>query len=346
MLFTDKSRLYFEAGDELDYFDFFLEPGSHDVQQIADPELPNCDWEVDGVTIPWPMTAADCSLGLDNVNNAGLTDLASAITNFHSPDYNTVDILGCALGMLGGSGYKEGGVCDFITPTECQSPDEHMFGSFYSTLPPSNTDRVTIDPRCEEFGYRRRRLLTSSSSDMATHPANCTKLAYDMHLIVEGAHFAGLVTPKDTDHACPPVLLHSATTKDTNEPQKVFSIPSIWDVAGIDEDAKHYVGTRPLEAILAAFESVDVSLNGQKFYDPVTNNCVALMRNMADPLDVEIDDSLLQFIVRNLMKDSADHIFDAIADSPTLSALYNGGKRLLKGTNKEEILAKLIKYYV
>jgi len=261
--FTDKDRLYFESGDDLDYFEFFLKPGSHEVlRPIIDPEEPNCDWKVDGQSKPWPMTAADCTLALDNVEADGLTELAAAITNFHKPGYDVADILGCALGMLSGRGDKEGGVCDLIGPAECQSPNEHSFGSFYSDLPPPSAERVTIDPRCEEYGYRRRRLLTSSPERLANHPSNCTSLEYDMYLIVEGAHFAGLATPKDDgDHDCPPVLLHSATSKETNEVQKAFSLPSYWDINGMDPESKIHVGSRPLDVILGAFESVDVGLN-------------------------------------------------------------------------------------
>lgn len=343
--FLDTSRLFFDVGDELDYFDFFLEVGTHVTLPATDPEAPNCDWTVDGEAKPWPMTAADCTLGLDNVAANGLANLATAITNFHTPGYNTVDILSCALAMLGGNGFKEGGICDTIAPTECQSPDQHMFGSFYSTLPPPTSARVTIDPICEEYGYRRRRLYTTSPEHVAAHK-NCTELEYDMYLVVEGAHFAGLATPKGSDHGCPPVVLHSAKEKGSNEPQKIFSVPSMWDVNKIDQDAKHHVGTRPLKTILAAFDGVDVSLNGKKLYDPVSNNCAALMRNMADPLDVEIDDHLVNFISRNLLKEAAGHIFDSIAESPTLNALFEGGQRFLKGMNKEDILSKLIKYYV
>lgn len=162
---SDQTKLYFEAGDNLDYFDFFLKSGSHQTKlPITDPEGSSCDWDVE-VQIapyqfrserkPWPLTAVDCTLSLDNVEKEGEFELAQAITNFHGYGHNVVDILGCALGMLSGDGYKEGGICDEISAATCQSPDEHMFGSFFSEsyFYPSAAKRVTVDPLCGELGY-------------------------------------------------------------------------------------------------------------------------------------------------------------------------------------------------
>lgn len=131
-LYPDKSKLYFGAGDNLDYFDFFMTRGYHEVQRpIYDRHKPNCYWEVDGKSMHWPLTAADCELALDNVRAQGLERVSNAILNFHSPAYNTIDIVSCALNIMGGNGYKEIGICEKILPQECQSPDQHLFGSYY-----------------------------------------------------------------------------------------------------------------------------------------------------------------------------------------------------------------------
>jgi hypothetical protein len=155
--FTDKSKMYFKAGDYLDYFGFFLGRGTMTtLPDTGDDSAPNCDWRVDGKQVPWPMTGIDCTVGLDNVQKAGETALAKAITNLaHNPSYNKVDILQCALKVLGGKGGVEGGSCNLVLPTECKSPMNHKFGGYYSTLTPSynNQQRTTVDPKCEAAGY-------------------------------------------------------------------------------------------------------------------------------------------------------------------------------------------------
>lgn len=132
--FGDKSRLYFEAGDYLDYYDFFLERGEHTSVEYTGPgknREKTCEWSVEGEYVPWPLTEVDCTLTLDNVIQAGLDDLASAIVNLHRPGYNAVYIFGCALNMFSGSGYLEGGICSEIDPKECKAPPKHLFGSFF-----------------------------------------------------------------------------------------------------------------------------------------------------------------------------------------------------------------------
>jgi hypothetical protein len=121
-------RLYFEAGDKLDYMEFFLTVGEHIPDRPVvddlnfDPELPNCDWEVEDIKKPWPLTLIDCTLGHDNVLTEKadtdpmregfdrLDELAYAIKNFHNirgvsttPVRPTAsDILLCAFNNLGG----------------------------------------------------------------------------------------------------------------------------------------------------------------------------------------------------------------------------------------------------
>ncbi len=162
--FTNKTKLYFQAGDNLDYFKFFLSRGTMTTLPInPDDSAPNCDWNVDGKKVPWPMTAIDCTVGLNNVQKAGVPALANAIINLaHSPAYNKVDILQCALKVLGGKGGAEGGACDLVGPSECKSPTNHKFGGYYSTLPSKisdpwsytlNSPRITVDPKCDAAGY-------------------------------------------------------------------------------------------------------------------------------------------------------------------------------------------------
>jgi hypothetical protein len=97
-------------------------------------------------------------------------------------------------------------------------------------------------------------------------------------------------------------------------------------------------------------------LNGATTYNPITNNCVAMLRNMADPLDIPLKDNegLIQFITQRLLSDSADHMFEIMEKSPTLKMIYDGSHRLLKAIgsstgstlDKEDVVAKLIQLYL
>jgi Peroxidase len=131
--FTNTNKLYFQAGDILNFFSFFIQRGTHQtIPDTGDDSAPNCNWQVDGVSIPWPMTGIDCTLGLSNVEATSVTLLADVIKKFgHNPDYNTYDILQCALKVLGGMGSIEGGVCDSVIPSECKPSLDHKFGAFW-----------------------------------------------------------------------------------------------------------------------------------------------------------------------------------------------------------------------
>jgi hypothetical protein len=357
--FTDRSRLYFKAGDKLDYFNFFLKRGNHQtLPDTGDDGDPNCNWVVDGRKVPWPMTGIDCTLGLEGVEKSGPKELAKVIKSFgHDNKYNTVNILQCALKVLGGAGGAEGGSCNLVIPSECKSNPNHKFGGFYSTLPPSSKKRVTVDPRCEKYGYRRRTLTVSSPESVASNHTECMVIDYDMYLVIEGAHFAGLAIPStDTSSMhCPPFVLH--TKSETNGPmEKLIVVASNHDVEIMDEDTKYYLGSRPLASIINAFDAASVGLYGATTYNPITNNCVAMLRNMADPLDIPLQDNdgLIQFVTNRLLSDSADHMFEIMEKSPTLKMLYDGSNRLLKAIgsekgislNKEEVVAKLIQLYM
>jgi hypothetical protein len=357
--FTDRSKLYFKAGDNLDYFNFFLKRGTHETLPFTgDDGDPSCNWVVDGRLIPWPMTGIDCTLGLDNVERVKNTKLADAIKNLghNRATYNVVDILQCALKVLGGKGGLEGGACNKVVPTECKSRAVHKFGGFYSTLTTRSRDvrsrELTVDPRCTKYGYRRRTLEVSSPEYIIEHHMECLDVPYNMYLVIEGAHFAGLATPisnftmVDGMEYCPSIVIHTKSESDNAPMEKLIVIASYSEIEQMDQDTKYHLGVRPLSSIINAFDAVSVGYKGTTTYNPVTNNCVGMLRNMADPLDITFDDQIVKFITNRLLLDSADHMFEIIESSPTLKTLYENGNRLLKVFNKEDILNRLIKYYL
>ena len=153
--FTNTSKLYFKAGDNLDYFKFFLTRGTMStLPDTGDDSSPSCNWSVNGQQIPWPMTGIDCTLGMSNVRAAREPALGNAIMNLaHNLTYNKGNILQCALKVLGGKGGIEKGACDLVVQPECKSQPNHKFGGYYSTLPWSSTQRSIIDSKCEVVGF-------------------------------------------------------------------------------------------------------------------------------------------------------------------------------------------------
>lgn len=231
----------------------------------------------------------------------------------------------------------------------------------------SEVQMTTLPGNCLQFlptakeyeGCNGRRSLTESSPEMVTSDyADCVDVDYDMYLVIDGAHLAYLATPSATDTSsndCPPFVMHSES--ETNEPmEKFIGIASLDDVEEMNEEAKYFLGSRPLASIVSAFDTANVGLDGSTTYDPITNNCAAMLRNMADPLDIPLkeNEGLVQFITTRLLSDSANHMFEIIEKSPTLKMLYDGSNRLLKaigsGTgstiNKEDVVSKLIKLYL
>ena len=74
------SRIYFQPGDALDYFKFFLNNGTHvptpsnEIITLADFEKANCKWKStqNGRRYHWPMTRPDCVLGYSAVEARAL----------------------------------------------------------------------------------------------------------------------------------------------------------------------------------------------------------------------------------------------------------------------------------
>ena len=329
---------FFNAGDELDYFDFFLNRGNHtpgDGSAGNDVDRGTCEWTVNGTSTAWPMTQIDCTLALSHVDRTlgSSSDLSKVVRNFvhNATYYNRYDLLQCALNQLSGTGVgatdNADNACALVLPTECQASAEHMFGSVYSTLPSATVPRTVVDPTCERFGYRRRHLLSSSLSLMdqtnvnhddddespteyvMTAHSDCLDVLYDMHLVIDGVHFAMVVIPAvDADRTadtlfCPPLMIHSVYD-DTNgmpyEMEKVMVVfPS--DIESMNDELTFHLGIRSLDQILQSYETVNVGYDNSAshiIYHPLTNNCVALLQNMAQSLNIPLRDnrSLQEFI--------------------------------------------------
>jgi hypothetical protein len=312
---------YFNTNDALDYFDFFLDRGTHTPVDGRG----SCIWKVDGNNVSWPMTQIDCTLGLSNVESVtgSSSDLTNVIKSFvhNSTEYSRYDILQCALNQLAGTGVNTtdntNNACADVLPTECKANAEHMFGAVLSTLPSTNVPRTTVDPSCERFGYRRHRSrhLSSVPDKINDNPtkylmnshSNCLDTSYDMYLIIDGVHFSLLATPF-TDNSCPPLMVHSVYDDMSLEMEKVMIVLSS-DVESMNEDMSFPLGNQTLDNILEAFDTANVGYEkSDKYttiYHPITNNCVALLQNMAMSMNIPLNNNApLQDFIRNRMLSS------------------------------------------
>jgi hypothetical protein len=122
------------SGVELDYWDHFLVPGTHDpAAEVTDPEAGNCDWVVnaDGSTTPWPLTRADCTIALDQAELYSQDGMVAAIELFHlSPKKASTDALLCSYRMMASDGNYPSGACD---NNVCGDPAlDHYFGAHFA----------------------------------------------------------------------------------------------------------------------------------------------------------------------------------------------------------------------
>lgn len=191
---------------------------------------------------------------------------------------------------------------------------------------------------------RVRRLQRVDARQLVATNDECADAAYDMHLVVKGAHFAGLATPIDNTE-CPSLLFHADSSADGEVMEKIALRASAEHVATVGEDSKLHLGVSPLNNIVEAFEGADVGRDGI-MYDAISNNCVAMLRNMADPLNIPVDDRMVGFVSKKLLDGSAEHMFEMMKKSPMFTEMFNGGRRLMANISKEDMLSKIIKLYV
>lgn len=207
---------------------------------------------------------------------------------------------------------------------------------------------VAAGHQCDQciphFGKRERRSLVEiNARQLVETDSECSNENYDMFLVVTGAHFAGLATPKDSNN-CPSVVFHAEAFADSHLKKIALQVHQD-DVVALKDEHKLHLGTKRLVQIVDAFESAPVSKKGA-LYDAISNNCVVMLRNMADPLDIPVDERMLGFITKKLTSSASEHIIAMMKGSPTLNTLYEGSRRMLKDISVEDLLAKVIKLYV
>lgn len=197
--------------------------------------------------------------------------------------------------------------------------------------------------QCTQFNDRHRSLKEINVRHLVDTNKECGNEYYDMFLAVKGAHFVGLATPQNKSH-CPLIVFHTEVLEDSTL-QKVALEVHKDDLVDLEEnESKLHLGSQRLANIVDAFESAPVSKEGV-LYDAISNNCVVMLRNMADPLDIPVDERMLAFITRKLTSAASAHIIDMMKESPALQMLYHGSRRFLKGVTTEDLVAGVIKLY-
>jgi len=203
---------------------------------------------------------------------------------------------------------------------------------------------------CSKEPQYHRALKEVDTRELLAEHGDCSDVSYNMFLVMEGAHMTGLATPagEEENTSCPNVVFHANVDMDKSM-TKVAMTATTEIVNEAGDETKLHLGERPLARIVEAFESADVNKAGQKnnkLYDALTNNCVALLRNMADPLEIPVDKRMIDFVSHRLLAESGSHIVDMMKDSPALSAVVGSGGRFLKGVGAETIVSKVIELYV
>jgi hypothetical protein len=165
-----------------------------------------------------------------------------------------------------------------------------------------------------------------------------------MYLVAHGAHFAGLATPRDASQNCTSIAFH-AQVDESSQLRKVAVEVHQHDLVALEEGHKLHLGSRSLVEIVDAFDAASVNKEGV-LYDAVSNNCVALLRNMADDLDIAVDKRMIGFITKKLTSGASDHVVGMMKESPALSKLYEGSRRWLNVVSTEDLVAHVIQLYV
>jgi hypothetical protein len=185
---------------------------------------------------------------------------------------------------------------------------------------------------------------------MVEHGDTCSELDYDMYLVMEGVHLAGLAVPfPQENNTCPNLIFHSELSSE-RKLTKVALKAKPESVKEIAADDKFYVGRRPLSVIVEAFHSSGVSVGGGNagMYNSITNNCAGLLRNMAGPLDIPMDQDLIGFITKQLLSQKGEKMIELMSMSSSIQALWSNGNRFLKqqDINPEELIKKVIGLYL
>jgi hypothetical protein len=368
--FSEKAVLRNFGVPDRDYFVDYVGCPYHQLHPpVTEPEDTGCDWTptckdpYNKDEKKWPLVQSDCATSIDIIERdaSDLTDLQKQMKVYiDMPGAWIADVI-CALSHLGGDGESCAG------PYSVTGPKKSMFGSFYKNdypVPAGIPSTSSKYQQCLDAGYakdackknygnlRRLREVNTQHLIVDAQSANCTDADYGMFLVSRGAHFAFLATPVGEGGGgggayCPSVVFHAEPRGAGAELKKIALHAEPEDVAEVADEDKLHLGAAALERIVEAFKMAPVGRDGV-LYDAISNNCIALLRNMADPLDIPVDERMIGFVSRKLLDGPNDHMFEMMKNSPALAAImsHGGARRLLGKLSKEELLAKVIKLYV
>jgi hypothetical protein len=225
-----------------------------------------------------------------------------------------------------------------------------IIGRYQCRLTEGNTRFFGELVKAADQSSRRRSLeVVDTKNLMVEHGNNCSDLDYDMYLVMEGVHMAGLAIPVDEEKRnCPNMIFHSELSGE-RKLTKVALKAKAETVKDVSDDDKFYVGRRSLDVIVEAFHSADVNVGewSTGMYDVVSNNCAGLLRNMAYRLDIPVDQKLIGFVTKQLLSQKGDKMIELMSRSSGMSSLWNYGTRNLEeDVTPEKLVEKVIGLYV
>lgn len=225
-----------------------------------------------------------------------------------------------------------------------------VIGRFECRVDEENLDFFTELTKASEQESRRRSLeVVDTHKLMVEHGDDCSDLDYDMYLVMEGVHMAGLAIPVGEEKSnCPNMIFHSELSGE-RKLTKVAMKAKAETVKEVRADDMFYVGRRSLDTIVDAFHSADVSVGegGTGMYNVITNNCAGMLRNMAARLDVPVDKDLIGFVTKQLLSQKGDKMIELMSLSSGMSSLWNYGTRNLEErVTPEQLVEKVIGLYV
>jgi hypothetical protein len=241
-------------------------------------------------------------------------------------------------------------LAEYQKPADCPVYDWDNCFCGTPTEAPIQPPTQSVRPSLGAFAKRRisqgpRHLKEINARHLVESNVDCAREDYDMYFVApDSAHFAGLAVPKDASKNCPSLVFH-AQVDENSKLQKTSVQVNEDDVAELQDEDMLYLGSKPLVDIVKAYETAPVGRKGV-LYDAISNNCVVLLRNMADPLEIPVDARLIGFATKKLTDRTARHLVEMMKASPSLQALYEGSRRVLKSVSTEDLIAKVIQLYV
>ena len=214
---------------------------------------------------------------------------------------------------------------------------------------------------CCNFGRRRLLLETADTfvqndnddDEMQTLVKECGEYDYETRLYVD-SHLYAIASPmRDAETAgCPFVVTHSVYTGEeesgggtTNKEMHIWTDKTkgeTYFADGLLLEGSMRTGTFKFMDLVRAYQEADAGGGGGDVYNVVTNNCGHFIVNLAKALGIQIDASMMAFVVRRLLQKSGKYLVARIRSSVDYSSLFEGHRHLREESATDEKVVELL----